>query len=62
MLKELNSSLKPDVRNEASHEIRHQYLSAEKARRDLSWKPLFTLPEGLSRTIAWYRSHLSDGR
>jgi CDP-glucose 4,6-dehydratase len=60
MLKMTGSSLKPDVRNEASHEIKHQYLSAEKARRVLGWKPQFTLDSGLERTIAWYRKFLAE--
>jgi len=47
--------LKPIVRNQARHEIKHQYLSAEKARKVLGWKPNFTLDEGLTRTIAWYQ-------
>ena len=33
--------------NEASNEIRHQYLSAERAREMLGWSPLFTLDDGL---------------
>jgi len=49
------SDLEPDIRNEVTHEIRHQYLSAEKARKVLGWSPLFTLDEGLTRTIRWYR-------
>jgi len=56
----MNSDLKPDVRNEATNEIRHQYLSAEKARRMLNWQPLFTLDEGLHRTIDWYKAFLED--
>jgi CDP-glucose 4,6-dehydratase len=55
----MGSPLEPDVRNEASHEIRHQYLSAAKARRRLDWAPLFTLDEGLTRTIQWYRQFLA---
>lgn len=55
LLKLMDSSLQPDVRNEASNEIRRQYLSAEKSRRMLAWKPLFTLDEGLKRTIEWYK-------
>jgi CDP-glucose 4,6-dehydratase len=55
----MKSGLEPDVRNEASHEIRHQYLSAAKARRRLGWAPLFTLDEGLTRTIQWYRQFLA---
>ncbi|MGA9995460.1 MAG: GDP-mannose 4,6-dehydratase [Pyrinomonadaceae bacterium] len=59
ILKLMDSELEPDVRNEATHEIRHQYLSAAKARQALSWHPLFTLDEGLRRTIDWYRDFLA---
>jgi CDP-glucose 4,6-dehydratase len=58
ILKLMNSPLKPDVRNEAINEIRHQYLSAEKARTLLAWQPVFTLDEGLRRTIDWYEKFL----
>lgn len=58
ILGKMNSSLEPDIRNEASNEIRHQYLSAELARTQLNWKPLFTLEEGLTKTIEWYRNFL----
>jgi CDP-glucose 4,6-dehydratase len=56
----MGSDLAPDVRCEASNEIRHQYLSAAKARQQLKWEPLFTLDEGLRRTIEWYTSFLSS--
>jgi CDP-glucose 4,6-dehydratase len=56
ILELMDSDLEPDVRNEATNEIRHQYLSAERARRELNWKPLFSLDEGLQKTIEWYRS------
>ena len=52
--------LAPDVRNQATHEIRHQCLSAAKARQELGWQPLFTLEEGLRRTIEWYRTLLAE--
>ncbi len=58
ILARMNSNLAPDIRNEASNEILHQYLSAEKARRMLGWSPLFTLEDGLDRTIAWYEEIL----
>ena len=58
ILRKTNSSLQPEVLNQASNEIRHQYLSAEQARTMLNWKPQFTLDEGLDRTIAWYRDFL----
>lgn len=60
ILQLMNSDLQPHVRNEASNEIRHQYLSAAKAREQLRWEPLFTLDEGLRRTIDWYRTFLSS--
>jgi CDP-glucose 4,6-dehydratase len=62
ILRRMGSSLTPEIRNEASNEIRHQYLSAEKARRVLGWRPLFTLEEGLDRTIAWYREFFAHGQ
>ena len=56
----MNSELKLDIRNEATGEIRSQCLNAAKARGVLRWKPLFTLEEGLQRTIEWYRSLLEE--
>ena len=56
----MGSDLLPEVRNEANNEIRHQYLSAEKARTVLGWAPLFTLEQGLARTIEWYRAFLAS--
>lgn len=53
----MGSNLEPDVRNEASNEIRNQYLDATRAARELDWKPLFNLEEGLTRTIEWYRDY-----
>ena len=58
ILRLMESDLQPDIRNEASNEIRSQHLSAERARRLLGWQPLFSLDEGLQRTIAWYREFL----
>ena len=60
ILQLMDSKLKPEVLNEASNEIRHQYLSAEKARKLLGWTPQFSLEEGLTRTLAWYTSYLSE--
>lgn len=56
ILELMGSGLELDVRNEATNEIRRQYLSAQKARQRLNWKPAFTLEEGLRRTIAWYKN------
>jgi len=54
----MNSELKPEIRSETTNEIRHQYLCAAKAREKLAWQPLFTLDEGLRRTIDWYKDFI----
>ena len=59
ILERMGSDLQPEVRNEASNEIRKQVLNADKARRVLGWSPLFTLEDGLDRTIAWYKEFLA---
>ena len=59
ILDQMGSTLEPDVRNQANNEIRHQYLSAGKAREVLGWQPLYTLRDGLSKTITWYREFLA---
>ena len=51
----MGSNLAPRILNEASNEIRHQYLAASRAKKELDWKPLFTIEDGLKRTISWYQ-------
>src|ERR1022692_4927414 len=58
ILDKMGSKSKPEIQNQASNEIRHQFLSAERARTELNWKPMFTLDQGLEKTIAWYREAL----
>ena len=58
ILRKMKSSLRPEVLNQASNEIRHQFLSAERARTMLNWQPRFTLESGLDHTLAWYREFL----
>lgn len=58
ILRKMKSPLRPEILNQANREIRHQYLSAERARNVLNWRPQFTLDSGLDRTLAWYREFL----
>jgi CDP-glucose 4,6-dehydratase len=52
------SGLEPLVLNQASSEIKHQYLSAKKAREVLGWRPLFELDDALVETVRWYTDFL----
>lgn len=56
VLAAMGSQLEPLILNEAANEIKDQYLSAEKARKVLGWRPLYTLDEGIKETVAWYRA------
>jgi CDP-glucose 4,6-dehydratase len=60
IIKVMGSNLKPVILNEASNEIRRQYLCSSKARERLNWTPLVTLDEGLIRTINWYKCFFSN--
>jgi CDP-glucose 4,6-dehydratase len=59
LLQAMDSDLVPDVRNEASNEIRNQYLDSAKARRMLGWTPAFTLEASLRATIDWYTRYFA---
>jgi len=52
------TSLEAEILDQASHEIRTQYLDCRKARQTLNWQPQFTLREGMEETVAWYRQEL----
>ena len=54
------TNLVPQVLNQASNEIREQRLSSAKARSVLGWKPVFSLDQGLTRTIDWYRAFFAE--
>jgi CDP-glucose 4,6-dehydratase len=52
--------LEPIIKNEASNEIREQFLSSEKARKVLGWKPEYNLEDGLKETVEWYKKILLE--
>lgn len=59
ILEVMDSPLRPDVRNEATNEIRDQYLDATKAKSMLGWTPAYTFDETLRATVDWYKRYFS---
>jgi CDP-glucose 4,6-dehydratase len=53
------ADLEPDIRGSGNPEgeIDRQYVDSGKLREMTGWKPEVDLPEGLRRTIEWYREH-----
>lgn len=62
ILRLMRSDLEPDVRGEATNEIKEQHLAATKARRLLGWAPRYELDEALAETVAWYEEFLGTNR
>jgi CDP-glucose 4,6-dehydratase len=60
ILRLMKSDLRPVILNQAKGEIEHQYLSAEKARRMLDWRPKYSQEEALLQTIDWYRTFFAS--
>jgi CDP-glucose 4,6-dehydratase len=54
------TDLIPIIRNNASAEIREQYMECEKARRLLDWSPRYGMDAGLLETVDWYRNQLTE--
>jgi CDP-glucose 4,6-dehydratase len=52
--------LTPKILNMAKGEINHQYLSTQKAKNTLGWKPKYTLENGLAETIKWYQEFFEE--
>jgi CDP-glucose 4,6-dehydratase len=48
--------LEPVVLGTARNEIPDQFLSAQKARKELGWAPTYSVETALRRTVDWYRA------
>jgi len=57
--KKMGSKFEPVIKNEAANEIREQYLSCDKAKKRLGWKPKFDFDSGMEKTVSWYKKYLS---
>ncbi len=62
LVKEVSEIIKKDVRieilNIAKGEIPAQYLSCEKAKKELSWKPSYAFRDSILRTFRWYEQNV----
>ncbi len=58
ILKVMDSKLEPKILDEASAEIKKQYLSSEKAKKMLDWEARYAIEAGLRETIPWYIKYL----
>lgn len=55
-----NPALEPIILNEVKNEILDEYLSPEKAKQAIGWRPQYTLAGGLKETMAWYKAYLNS--
>jgi len=53
------SDIEPEILNVSRNEIQDQYLSIEKAKKDLGWSPRYSVDSGLRLTIPWYKELLA---
>ncbi|KAF6567417.1 MULTISPECIES: NAD-dependent epimerase/dehydratase family protein [Paenibacillus] len=57
----LESSIRPEYRNERTGDILRSALTNQKAAELLNWIPRHTLEEGLALTLDYYQKELSNG-
>lgn len=60
IIKIMGKNVKPKILGEAKNEIDKQYLSIEKAKKTLGWKPKYELDSGLKETVEWYKAHIKN--
>ncbi len=53
------NDLEPVILNEVKNEILDEYLSPEKARQAIGWRPQYTLAGGLRESMEWYKAYLN---
>ena len=54
-----NSYVEPKILNSSKNEIKDQHLDSSKAKKVLGWKSNFTLTNGLTETVNWYKTNLT---
>lgn len=57
----MGSDLTPLYQPDRIGEIQQQWSTYERAEKELGWKPMHSIDEGLVKTVQWYRTYL-DGK
>lgn len=55
----INNSLDYLIKNTSKKENKNQKLDYTKIKKELNWKPMINLDNGLNKTIKWYKSNIS---
>lgn len=53
----MGSDLAPIIKNEATNEIKEQYLSIDKVKAILGWTPKYSIQEAIKETVEWYKTY-----
>lgn len=53
----VGTNIEPIIKNEASNEIKEQYLSIDKVKSVLGWRPKYSIREALKETFDWYKKY-----
>ncbi len=62
MIKISGSKIKPKILNQASNEIKRQYLCVDKVKKTFGWEPRYSLDAGLKETMEWYKRYFAKKR
>lgn len=46
--------------NQIAKEINKQFMSFDRAKKELGWEPKWSIEQGLKQTIDWYKEHLKE--
>ena len=55
----LGTRIQPEYRPARAGDVRHSLAEVSEARRVLGYEPRIMFPEGLQRSIAWYKANLA---
>ena len=48
------------IKNTSKAEIQNQRLNYNKIKKEIGWKPIFSLEYGLVKTVKWYKKNIKS--